>query len=305
MRKSYWKMGLGVCIALVFNTVGVVYFIVPLFTGPSYIYNFDYYTISMQLAVFPVLVMATFIVLPLIQRQAISIASPLELHDRSAKEIKQFPELKIKREIRVSMILWIILCFFPFFIGLSGNIWRAHYLMGLLFTFTIHANVFYDSMTTLLYGEITNLVALQNTALYSVGNFYFVREIYRFLRTEVTRRRLLLVGIIATFFPLIVRMVFPLGYYYYYYTIIPLPSVFFAGLLIIKLHRPLTGLTDRLWKEDQTRHWWDETDVEKNEEEGAASTPELPYRPQDSIIKVPLYYIIISRIKNLGSKFQK
>lgn len=300
LKKSYWKMGFGVCIALVANTVGVVYFILPIFISRIHLHISEYYSVSMQLAIFPVLVMAAFIILPLIQRQAVSIASPFEIHDQNMREIMLLSELKIKREMRVAIILWVVICFVPSFVGLAYYIWRAYYFVGLFYIFTLNTDVYFDFIAVSIYGAIANLADIQITALSSVGNFYFVREIYRYLRKEVTRKRLMLVGLMATLYPLIIRMVFPSMFYYYYNVVIPLPFVFLAGLLVVKLHRPIIGLTDRIWREDEPRYWWDEE--KKKEEEGVSTTPGTPYRYREDIVKVPLYYIIISRIKNLRKR---
>lgn len=305
LNKSYWKMGLGICAIIVANTTFVVYFIVRLFTGSGNLYfNEDYYLVISQLAIFPVLVMAFFVILPLIQRLAVSIASPLEMQDKSMREIQREPGLAIRREKIIAGLFWLVLCFCPFIFALGYGYYSMTYAVGLFSSFTFYSNLLAEYYSITSYITIGSLATIHIHALNSAGNFYLVRELYRYFRSEVSRLRLISVGLLATFFPLLIMIVYPYGIFYYYYAMIvfPLPSVFLFTMLLTKVHRPMVGLTDRIWRDQHPSFWWEHSEDGLKTEEGIISTPETPYRSKNDLIKVPIRYLLISKIKKIAHR---
>lgn len=311
LNKSYWKMGLSICYAIFLETVAVVIFIVPLFTSSlSYYYNNDYYLFTNALSIYPVLVMAAFIILPLIERLGVSIACPPDSHQESMQEIIQIPEFKTKRERRLARLLWIILCFSPFIFRISYYYGSSFSFASLLFVINIYS---YDitylasnigvALNLIIQGGITGFGAIEALALYSAGNFYFIREIYRYLRKEVTSHRLWLVGVLATLFPVLVSAS-PFYFYSFYYpgAIIPIPSIFIFGVIIAKLHRPLTDQHDKIWSDDEHDSWWEKKEKSGEQEEETYTTPETPYRNSEELVHVPLRYLIISKLKKLTNR---
>ena len=304
LNKSYWKMGFAVCFAIVLDTVAVAGFLVPLLTGGYNYWNTDYYLLSNALSIYPVLVMGAFIILPLIERLGVAIASPLDIHDQSMQELMQEPELKIKRERRLARFLWVALCFSPIVFQFSVMYGNSFNLSGLLFGFSFSFYSGYLEQYFFFYGGITSLATIETMALYSAGNFYFVREIYRYLRKQVTKHRLWLVGVLATLLPILI----PRFTYYYIYeiyysiAIIPIPLVFLLGLMIAKLHRPNMERVDRVWTDEQHEYWWDKKSGFSGKDEEVFSTPETPYRNSEDLVKVPIHYRIISKLKKLTNR---
>ena len=311
LNKSYWKMGLIICFATFLETTAVLIFIVPLFTGGSpYFYSNEYYLLSSALSIYPILVMGVFVILPLIERLGISIASPLDSHRESMHEIIQVPRLETKRERRLARLLGIILCFSPFIFQIYYYYGGSFTFLSLLLYFNLNSYVISYLASNIgmaqniaISGGITSFGMIEMLGLYSAGNFYFVREIYRYLRKEVTYRRLCLVGVLATLFPLLIPLLpFFLFQTYYYAIMIPIPSIFFFGLIITKLHRPLIEQTDKVWSDDQHDSWWKKKKEPREQEEETYSTPETPYRNNEDLVQVPLRYLIISKLKKLANR---
>ncbi len=306
LNKSYWKMGFAVCIAIVLEAVAVAAFVLPYLTGGSNYWNSDYYLLTSKLTIYPTLVIGVFIILPLIERMSVSIASPIDFHDRSMSEILELPDLEIKRERRLARILWAVLCFSPFILRMDYYYQIAVNISSLLFYITYYSNVFDSNSYIYVYGGVVGLGSMQMMALYYAGNFYFVREIYQYLKKQITKNRLQLVGVLATFLPLMIHIFIPVYYYAisigYNTLLIPIPSIFFFGLLIARFHKPMVGQLDTIWTDEEHHYWWDKEEKQTPGDEGLFSTPETPYRNNETLVKVPIRYRVTSKLKKLTKR---
>lgn len=302
VNKSYWKYGLGAAIAIFFLTMGLMMYISMYFLSPLFAYwDESLWQFYYRLMQYPTIVMGVFIILPLVQRHAVIIGSPSALHDYSMREIESNSKLNLSREKMLSAIFWIFLCFAPFLAQINPYNWYGGYIYsGFLMNYQLGSD-WLSYMDTLLINfrvSTTDFASLMIYVLMGACNFAFVRDTYRYLRKTITRQRLFYMAILSFFFPSIIAIgLNSTLIFYFYYIPIPIPLLQFAGILMVRYHRPIADQVDRVWTDEKPKMWWGKDD----KEEYIGSTPEKPYRHRDEIITVPVSYLFLSKIRQLKS----
>ncbi len=281
---------------------GLMVFMVLLFISAAIIGSAGYYShmIFQNILTFPTIAVGTFIVLPIIQRQAILIASPKEVHSCSPDELQKHPQSGVGREVTLSTILWASLYFLPFLLSPEYSFYygQEFYVSSLACGVTIYfgGGIYPQVGPALIYGSIVPLFTLPSLCILSSLRFVFVRDIYRHLKHEMTYRRLLYLGFLADFFPVIAYVVIPrilFGGYILSSIVFPLPFLAVVGLLVTRLHRSVLRLPNRIWDDVEARMWFEEEEKRQD----VAPVLEKAGRPEDETITVPLTYIMVSHIR--------
>lgn len=118
-------------------------------------------------------------------------------------------------------------------------------------------------------------------------NVVYAHEVLRYLKSEVSRTRCLGVGLLATVtIPFIMFMFYQMPGTIV--TVVPLPTIFALGLLVIWRIKP-TEVTERIWRDEQDHIWY--------KDEGPMAEDEEVER-----IKVPLFYALRSKLERAGGK---
>ena len=308
VNRSYWKQGLGTAIAIYFLVLSLLFYFTMYMYSPEFYWDSSFWILLQRIGQYTTLVMGVFIILPLVQRQAVIIGSPSELHCYSMSEIESYPKLNLSREKMLSAIFWLVLCFGPlmfqqslFYYG-GGNTFS-----GLLITYELSADVYRIPGSLLLsFIFITNdFSIIPLSAVIGAFHFAFVRDTYRYLRKTITRKRLVSMAIFSSIFPLIISTGTYIPMLGYYFLIpIPFPLLQIVGFILVKYHRPIVDYVDRIWKDDRSKMWWEEDDREQQKEEHVGSTPERPHRHREEIIVVPVTYRFVSRIRQLSRRLR-
>jgi len=300
VNKSSWKRGFGYAAAIFGFVFAMMIFLQLNMMGPIGYYNEGYYLLGMNLRLYATLVFAVFILLPMIQRQAVIIGSPVYLHDHSMKDLESNPKLALTREKSLSGILWISLCFAPYTIG--ANLY--YYWGGLPFSslmMSYYLGSYGRSYFTQISITLTDFTMFPFIAFMCIFQFMFVRDIYRYLSKSISRQRLFGMAILSMFGPLLLSTsLLSFMFYYMFSSLIPIPILQVVGFLAVRYHRPIADEVDRVWDEEEPRMWW-ETPGEKREP--ITSTPEKPQRHRDGdIIKVPVQYLLLSKLRQINRR---
>jgi hypothetical protein len=260
-------------------------------TGSIYYYP---YVLIQNIQMFPTLAICFFIILPMVQRQAILIATPEELHSETMRDLERNPDFKVLREKALASILWACLCFAPFFLTIS--IYGGYAVMlSLTYQFTLSSGDVFS-----IYSRL-NIVAIPifTLAVYAILSsirFVYIRDIYRYLRHEIGYGRLLFAGILGDAFPVIVVIAMmefiafgvPISL-----NVFPMPALFFAGLLILKLHRSVLPYANQIWHDVRARMWFED----QTEQLPVRHAYEESVQITDETVKVPIHYMISSKIR--------
>jgi len=134
----------------------------------------------------------------------------------------------------------------------------------------------------------------------SALRFVYVRDIYRYLKHEIAYRRLLYMGILGDFFP-VIAFTAMIGFLsagaMVSLSAIPVPLLVFLGLVITRLHRSVLPHANRIWADVDARMWFEEEEQSLAVIPAIAATPETPHRPTEEKIKVPITYMLMSHIR--------
>ena len=307
VNRSYWKQGLGTAIANYLLVLGLFYYFMMNMYSPIYFFNL--WELLQSMGQYTTLVMGVFIILPLVQRQAVIIGSPSELHYYSISKIESIPKLYLSREKILSIIFWLVLCFGPIMVQQNSMLWRSggNSSISMMFTYvlSIDVNRHTGSLLVNFLFAMNDFSILPIFALASAFHFVFVRDTYRYIRKTITRKRLLFMAVFSSIFPLIIssRMYIPMVGFNYL-ILIPIPLLQIVGLLLVRLHRPIVDQVDRIWKDDKSKMWWEKDDREQQRDEHVESTPEKPHRHREELIIVPVTYLFISRIRQLSQRLR-
>jgi hypothetical protein len=264
-------------------------------TGSIYYYN---YMLVQNTQIFPTLVVCFFIILPMIQRQAILIATPEELHSSTVRELERHPHLEVRREKALAALLWACLCFLPFFMMTYSYSYyyenTTFYSFAYLFSSGYTYYDFFEYFATS--GTAVPFFGLPVLGILSSIRFVYVRDIYRYLKHEVAYHRMLYIGIFGDIFPVIsftlINSIIAPGSVPFY-NVIPIPSLFFVGLLLARLHKSVLPYANRIWEDVDARMWFED----QVEQPPILQVPERPYRPTEETITVPIRYMITSQIR--------
>jgi hypothetical protein len=263
-------------------------------TGTTY---YTSYMILQNIMIFPTLTVCFFVILPMIQRQAILIATPEELQSNTVWELEKHADLDLRREKALATFLWVCLCFLPFFAVVSGPLLYSDYSSFISLVYTV-ANMYsyYDFYNIpSLYGSAVLYSNLPLFAILSSFRFMYVRDIYRFLKHEISHRRMLYIGILGDLFPVVsfTFLTMSLMVYVPYYNVYPIPLLVFTGLIVARLHRSVLPFANRVWQDVDARMWFEEPAIQIP----AQQVPENPYRPPEETITVPIRYLLVSQIR--------
>lgn len=308
VNKSYWKRGLGTAIAIYFLVFSVFQYFMMSMYSPVFSWDYSFWAFLLRIGQYTTLVIGVFIILPLVQRQAVIIGSPSELHCYSMSEIEAYPKLNLSREKILSAIFWLVLCFGPlmfqqslFYYG-GGNTYFS-LLMSHMQSFDMNRSS--GALELYFVSTMNDFSIIPVSALICTFNFAFVRDTYRYIRKTITRQRLLSMAVFSSIFPLFLStgMYMPLLGFYFLIPL-PIPLLQVVGFILVKYHRPNVDYVDRIWKDDKSRMWWEKDDREQQKEEPVESTPEKPHRNREELITVPVTYLFISRIRQLNRRLR-
>jgi hypothetical protein len=264
-------------------------------TGSIYYIN---YMLMQNIQIFPTLAVCFFIILPMIQRQAILIAAPEELHSSTVRELERHPHLEVRREKALASLLWACLCFLPFFMLTSSYSYYYEYTSFYSFAYLLNSGYtyydFFEYFATS--GMAVPFFSLPVLGILSSIRFVYVRDIYRYLKHEIAYRRLLYIGIFSDIFPVIsftfINMIVSPGMLSFY-NVLPIPILFFVGLLMARIHKSVLPYANRIWEDVDARMWFED----QVEQPPKLQEPERPYRPAEETIRVPIRYMITSQIR--------
>ena len=304
VNKSYWKRGLGAGAGLYGLVFALMMFLSLQMAIPSGYFDWALYEFMSKVRFYATLVFAVFILLPLVQRQAVIIGSPTHLHDYSMKDLESSPKLSLTREKILSNILWLSLCFGPYAIGGNPNYWTGLPLSSLMMSYYtggmrgIEFDIFYYQASV----QVADFTFFPFVAIPCIFQFMFVRDIYRYLRKSITRQRLVGMAVLSAFSPLFLSTsLIPIIFYYYVMALVPIPVLQVVGFLAVKFHRPLADQVDRVWEDDEKVMWWESP--RKKREPAVITTPEKPNRHHDEeVITIPMNYLLISRLRQLNRR---
>jgi hypothetical protein len=261
-------------------------FLVGLLGMTSLLYNAIMHTF--------VLSIAFFVILPLINREATMRSISKERHSLSYQFITAVLSKKFRREKILSGLLWLGLVFCPFIFYPQGSFWYTKYIMvSLFYIFTSIGwpppPYIYDPMR---FGMELQLAATMfdvfpYIALLSGIRFLFVRDVFRYQTGRVTKSRLTSIALLGEILPSAVMILIPLlltpsgGYILLLY---PIPFLPILGFIFIRFSKVIP-VKYELWPDYEHRMWF-----EKDRK---------PFVPQsdDESIKVPLGYLLVSRIR--------
>ncbi len=299
LENNYWKRGVGTAAGIYFlSIVLMIMFSLTLFNPYSSSYDLGYYQLLDNLRFFPTLVIGIFIVLPMVQRQGVIIGSPKYFHHYSMADLESNPKLSLNRERIISVILWIFLCFGPFAIGINYyySIPAISPLMS--YIYSIDSGIYASRYT--LTGNFIDFSFFPFIASFCAFQFIFVRDVYRYIRKEITRQRLVSMAVFSIFAPqLLMSLIgFPMGFYYS--QLFPLPLLQAIGFIVIRYHQPKDHQIERIWEDVPQKLWW-----EKSVEHPIpiVTTPERPIRHRDEeLLTIPLPYLVLSKLRSLNHR---
>jgi hypothetical protein len=255
------------------------------------------YMILQNIMLFPTLTVCFFVILPMIQRQAILIATPEELQSNTVWELGKHTDLDLRREKALATLLWVCLCFLPFFVAVSGPLLYSNYSSFISLVYTINNMYSYYDFYNIpsLYGSAVLYFDLPLFAILSSFRFMYVRDIYRYLKHEISYRRMLYIGILGDLFPVVsfILLNMSLMGFVPYYNVYPIPLLVFAGLIVARLHRSVLPFANRIWQDVDARMWFEEPAIQVP----VHQVPENPYLPPDETINVPIRYLLASQIR--------
>ena len=240
LNRSYWKRGIGTIVAIYGLSLGLN-LVLPWSQAitPGY-YDYNLWRLLEKLMKYGTLVIGVFIILPLIQRQAVIIASPAAFHDYTLRQNETNPRLSITREKILGALFWFFLCFSPIFVSIlqyGGSVSAS----GLLMSYSIGAYnyPYIDTYNLYVSFNVLNVSLIPLVALIAAFHFVFVRDVYRYIRKTITRQRLISIALFSIISPNIIAMAFTSPMYWIQvFLSIPIPILQVAGFLIIRFHRP-------------------------------------------------------------------
>jgi len=301
VEKNYWKRSVGAAAAIYFVSIAMISITSLMMYNPyGFEWDVGYYQFYSKLMYFPTLVIGVFIILPMVQRQAATIGSPKYLHHYSISDLESNTKLSFTRERIISVILWIFLCFGPFAIAFSPYYYYSIPAISPLMTYYYGVYGGYLRTTYNLTGNFIDFSSLPFIAFVCIFQFFFVRDIYRYLRKEISRQRMVSMAIFSIFAPLLMMTLISLPMGMNSTSLIPLPLLQVIGAIAIRYHRPRAQQIDRVWEDVPHRMWWEKS-VEKPIP--VMTTPERPIRHSDEeLLTIPLTYLVLSKLRSLNHR---
>jgi hypothetical protein len=295
MNKPFRNLAIGTLVISSFIIFMAMIMVMPLFSS-MYFYN---YLLMQNIQTFPTMVIGAFLILPMIQRQAVFIATPEVMHSHPIRAVERDSELRVGREKILATFLWMGLFFLPFFMTSTND---YYYSSSVVLSFAYQFNFgYYDTFIVesgfpALIGYAVPFFSLIPFGVLSGLQFVYIRDIYRYLKHEIKFQRIVFMGILAAIFPVIgffmlAALISPWSIAMT--TIIPIPCLLILGLVIAKLHRSVLPSAGRVWEDVDARMWFEQKVIAQP----VKTVPEKPYRPAEETIKVPLAYMVVSQIR--------
>ena len=278
----------GRTVAACFLTWGFSILLLPFATG-YWGRNPLYYTVNYA----PVLAIAFFVILPLISRETTIRSISSDHQQLSLGFITSTLRKRFRREKVLTGLLWFSLVFSPFMFFAMISAWSSNIMIISFFYMT---SVFGGGPVfgglAIFNAEIqfTAAIALSLplSGLLASLRFVFVRDVFRYQSRQITKSRLVSMGLMGELLPSAAVTLFALlttplggGFFPLFYPLPILPLIGFAFLRFSKF----VPAKEELWSDYEHRMWY-----EKEQE------PHVP-EPVDETIKVPISYLLVSQFR--------
>ena len=274
---------------------------VLLITGVASPYSIVFDSISGALPLYtaaiyaPILGISFFVFLPMILRESAKRSISRKHGQLSYKVVSSILQKKFKREKVLSGLLWFGLLFCPFIIAIINTAFSFQmssisiFYLVYLPTYPVYLDVpFFGNSLQLKAFPVDSLPIL---LLLSSVRFVFVRDIFRFQKGIINRSRLASEAILGEILPsaLITSLTLITSSGPAFQLLFPTPILPIFGFIFIKLSRAV-HMKDELWPDYESKMWY-----EQGQEPHATEPPE-------ESVKVPLTYLLISKVRNLRHK---
>ena len=239
----------------------------------------------------PLLSISFFIILPILDREFVIRHTPEQFRNRKYSQLSRDLKRYVGNSRYLYMIVWTGLLFSPI---VSTGLWGDILIESVLYSITIFSGgpwLIPEFMSLSISYTIVSTTLIHSAFLIFSLRFLFVRDLLRYNEGNVTRSRLISMGILSEIVPvatmtLILYMAsltfgFPIGFYS---LTLPTPIFPLLGYAYVRMSRNLSSAII-LWDTEEHRMWF-ETD----------RTPSPEQQPKDMGIKVPIAYLIRSRL---------
>ncbi|MGY5864112.1 MAG: hypothetical protein RTV41_05875 [Candidatus Thorarchaeota archaeon] len=237
----------------------------------------------------PLLSISFFIFLPILDREFILRHTPEQFQHRKYPQLSRDLKSHVGKSRYLYLILWTGLLFSPI---VSTNLWGDYLLESILYTVQIDSGgIWMEFMFPTIFFSIVSTSLIHSVFLIFSLRFLFVRDILRYNKGNVTRSRLISMGVLSEIAPVAIMTLiqfmavlsfeFPFGFYT---LILPTPIFPLLGYVYVRMSRNISSAII-LWDTEEHRMWF-EPDM----------TPTPEKQPQDLGIKVPISYLIRSRL---------
>ncbi len=230
-----------------------------------------------------------FIIWPILKRELVIRITPVRSHESTYLYLTRNMKQRFGRGRFLPVLIWIGLLFAPI---ISFNPW------GDILFISIFYNALLNTGGSFIPIEILNnysftfnlnpLYGLPYVMIFFSLRLLFVRDIYRFNDGRVLKSRLISSGLLAEVAPATILTLIGSLLSGFPQIIFPTPIFPLLGYLYISKSKPST-LRESIWETEEHRMWF----------EGEPSSPSPIAQPIDHQIKVPISYIVLSRIRNL------
>lgn len=236
---------------------------------------------------------AILIVLPLLFRETRALSVSEDLRTMSALDIKQMPSRTLSSNRLLTTLLWCSLVFCPLFggyltrIGNAIAIWR---LDGLFYSYYILSYPCGYLLTEPGFAISVNALGLPSfivLALLSSLRLVFLRYVFMYLRGQITKSCLIIVGAMAEILPAVVAAVPGMVSQSVELTMLAFPFplfvlIAFVFIRLIESHRVRDAIEQGVLED------FEETEL-------IADSPRVP-----DTITVPVIYVLKSKMKDIA-----
>lgn len=240
----------------------------------------------------PLLSISFFIILPILDREFVIRHTPEQFRNRKYSQLSRDLKSYVGNSRYLYMIVWTGLLFSPI---VSTGLWGDILIESVLYSVRIFAMDpwfgGWELMSLSISYTIVSTSLIHSAFLIFSLRFLFVRDLLRYNEGNVTRSRLISMGILSEIVPVTIMTLilymasltfgFPIGFYS---LMLPTPIFPLLGYAYVRMSRNLSSAII-LWDTEEHRMWF-ETD----------GTPSPEQQPKDMGIKVPIAYLIRSRL---------
>ncbi|MHA2026049.1 MAG: hypothetical protein ACW98U_09130 [Candidatus Thorarchaeota archaeon] len=237
----------------------------------------------------PLLSISFFIILPILDREFILRHTPEQFQYRKYPQLSRDLKNYVGKSRYLFMLIWTGLLFSPI---ISIGYWTDTLIDSVLFTVEISSGgVWLDFMSLVISFSIRSTTTIHAAFLIFSLRFIFVRDLFRFNEGNITRSRLISMGILSEIAPVAILtlvqfmtyLVFGFPFEFYSW-ILPTPIFPILGYVYVRMSRNLSSAII-LWDTEEHRMWFDTDTIQAPDQQ-----------PKDLGIKVPITYLIRSRL---------